>query len=145
MKENFELYKHILKDSDMSVYSLTKLLDYLKEKDNKIKTTIEDILKGYERYLKETKRYLKENGCDLEYDGMMAKTGASMGIKMEVRKDNSDASMADMLIKGVSMGAIDMEKKINDYKNQVGKQELKFANEFLSFQQDVITNLKKFL
>ena len=49
MDENFELYKHILKDTDMSVYSLTKLLEDLKEKDNKIKKTVEDILKGYER------------------------------------------------------------------------------------------------
>ena len=30
----------------------------------------------------------------------------------EVKKDNSDAAIADMLIKGVSMGSIEMEKKI---------------------------------
>ena len=145
MDENFELYKHILKDTDMSVYSLTKLLEDLKEKDNKIKKTVEDILKGYERYLEECKSYLEENDVDLEYDGMMAKTGARMGIKMEVKKDNSDSSIADMLIKGISMGSIDMEKKINDYKDEVGKDEIKFAKEFYSFQQDVITNLKKYL
>lgn len=145
MDENFELYKHILKDTDMSVYSLTKLLEDLKEKDNKIKKTVEDILKGYERYLEECKSYLEENDVDLEYDGMMAKTGARMGIKMEVKKDNSDSSIADMLIKGISMGSIDMEKKINDYKDEVGKGELKFAKDFYKFQQDVITNLKKFL
>lgn len=145
MDENFELYKHILKDTDMSVYSLTKLLEDLKEKDNKIKKTVEDILKGYERYLEECKSYLEENDIDLEYDGMMAKTGARMGIKMEVKKDNSDSSIADMLIKGISMGSIDMEKKINDYKDEVGKDELKFAKKFFAFQQDVITNLKKYL
>lgn len=145
MDENFELYKHILKDTDMSVYSLTKLLEDLKEKDNKIKKTVEDILKGYERYLEECKSYLEENDVDLEYDGMMAKTGARMGIKMEVKKDNSDSSIADMLIKGISMGSIDMEKKINDYKDEVGKDEMKFAKDFYKFQQDVITNLKKFL
>jgi hypothetical protein len=82
MDENFELYKHILKDTDMSVYSLTKLLEDLKDKDNKIKKTVEEILKGYERYLEKCKNYLEENSIDLEYDGMMAKTGARMGIKM---------------------------------------------------------------
>ena len=68
-----------------------------------------------------------------------------MGIKKEVNSDNSDSSIADMLIKGVSMGSIDMDKKINDYKEDVGKDELKFAKDFYKFQQDVITNLKKFL
>ena len=145
MNENLELYKHILKDADMSVYSLHKLLHDLKEKDNKIKSTVEDILKGYERYLEEAKEYLESNDADLEYDGMMAKAGARMGIKMEVKKDNSDSSIADMLIKGISMGSIDMEKKISDYKGEVDKEELKFAREFYSFQQDVITNLKKYL
>ena len=76
---------------------------------------------------------------------MMAKTGAKMGIKMEVKKDNSDSSIADMLIKGISMGSIDMEKKIKDYEGEVDKKELKFAKSFLSFQQDVVENLKKFL
>ena len=145
MNENLELYKHILKDTDMCVFSLTKLLDDLKDKDNKIKTTVEDILKGYERYLEKTKVYLQENDEDLEYDGMMAKAGARMGIKMEVKKDNSDSSIADMLIKGISMGTIDMEKKIHQYENSASKDEIKFAKEFLSFQQDVIENLKKFL
>ncbi len=145
MKEKYELYKHILKDSDMSVFSLEKLLDDLKDRDNKIKTTVEDILKGYERYLKKVQSALKKNKCDLEYDGMMAKAGARVGIKMEVKKDNSDSSIADMLIKGISMGTIDMEKKIHQYENEVGKDELKFAKEFLGFQQDVIDSLKKFL
>ena len=145
MNENLELYKHILKDSDMSVFSLTELLKDLKDKDNKIKKTVEDILKGYERYLKETQAYLKEHDCKLEYDGMMAKMGAGMGIKKEVIVDNSDSSIADMLIKGISMGSIDMEKKINDYKDEAGKDELKFAKDFYKFQEDVIDNLKKYL
>lgn len=145
MEENFELYKHILKDTDMSVFSLTKLLEGLKDKDNKIKKTVEDILKGYERYLEECKSYLEENDVDLEYDGMMAKTGAKMGIMKEVKDDNSDAAIADMLIKGVTMGSIDMEKKIKDYEGEADKKELKFAKKFLSFQQEVIEGLKKFL
>jgi len=145
MNENFELYKHILKDTDMSVFSLTKLLEGLKDKDNKIKKTVEDILKGYERYLEQCKTYLEEHDIDLEYDGMMAKAGAKMGIMKEVKDDNSDASIADMLIKGVTMGSIDMEKKIKDYEDSADKNELKFAKDFLSFQQEVIEGLKKFL
>ena len=143
--ENLELYKHIYQDSEMSIFSLTKLLEELKEKDNKITKDVEEILKGYERYFEEAKIYLENNGESLKEKGMMAKMGASMGIKKEVNSDNSDASIADMLIKGVSMGTVDMEKKINDYKDEVDKRELKFAKDFLEFQQDIITGLKKFL
>lgn len=143
MNEKLELYKHIYKDSEMAIFTLTKLLEELKEKDNKIKKTVEEILKGYERYFSEVKDVLGDyTKCE---NGKMAKMGASMGIKKEVKNDNSDSSMAEMLIQGVSMGTIDMEKKINDYKDIVDKKELKFAEDFLEFQQDTITGLKKYL
>lgn len=143
--ENVELYKHIYHDSEMSIFSLSKLLEELKEKDNKIKKVVEEILKGYDRYYDEVKEILKDGEEHLEKNGLMAKMGASMGIKQEVKSDNSDASIADMLIKGISMGTIDMEKKINNYKEEADKKELKFAQDFLEFQQDAITGLKKFL
>ena len=47
MNENSELVLHIYKDAEMSAYSLTRLLKDLKDKDNKIKKTLEDILKEY--------------------------------------------------------------------------------------------------
>ena len=37
MKESLELYKHIYQDSEMSCYTLNKLMNDIKEKDNKIK------------------------------------------------------------------------------------------------------------
>lgn len=143
MNEKLELYKHIYKDSEMGIYTLTKLLEELKEKDNKIKKDIEEILKGYERYFSKTKDLLGD--CTKDENGKMAKMGASMGIKKEVKNDNSDTSIAEMLIQGVSMGSIEMEKKISDYEKIVDKEELKFAKDFLKFQEDVITGLKKYL
>ena len=43
------------------------------------------------------------------------------------------------------MGSIDMEKKLEDYKKEVEKGDLKVAKEFLKFQQKAIDKLKKFL
>ncbi len=71
--------------------------------------------------------------------------GAKMGIKKEVKSDNSDAAIADMLIKGISMGSIDIEKRITNYKEVVNKKYLDFASEFLKFQQKTIEELKTFL
>lgn len=145
MDENIELIEHIYKDSSMAVYNLTKLLNDLKEKDNKIKSTIEDILKKYEEFVSKTKDELKNNGSPLEEEGTIAKMMSSMGIHKEVKKDNSDSSIADMLIKGISMGSIDMEKKIKDYDDEVNKDYLKIAKDFMKFQEKTIEDLKKFL
>ena len=43
------------------------------------------------------------------------------------------------------MGTLDMQKKIAEVGKKVEKKELKFANDFLEFQQDCVTGLKRFL
>ena len=145
MKEKNELLLHVYKDSDMSVTTLTELLEDLKEKDNKIKSVVEDLLKEYQSFLNRSKECLEKENIPLETEGIMTKMMANMGVSKEVKSDNSDASIADMLIKGISMGSIDMEKKIGDYKKGVEKKDLKVAKEFLKFQQKAIDKLKKFL
>lgn len=145
MDENLELLEYIYKDSDMSVITLEKLLQELNDKDNKIKKKTEEILKSYEDFLSRSKKLLNKFDSPLEENSYIAKMGAKMSIKKEVKSDNSDAAIADMLIKGISMGSIDIEKRITNYKEVVNKKYLDFASEFLKFQQKTIEELKAFL
>lgn len=145
MKENYELYEHVYQDAEMACYTLKKLMDDLRDKDNKIKGLIEEIFEEYQEWRDTSSENLKENGIDLKEKGMLDKMMASMGIKKEVLADNSDSSIADMLIQGVSMGSIDTEKKLNAYDNEVEKDQLKFVKDFLKFQEKAIDKLKKYL
>lgn len=145
MKENNELILHIYQDAEMASYTLTKLLEDLKERDNKIKKTLEDILQEYDKWKNNTKKYLKKNNCEISKNSIFDKMMANMGISKEVKNDNSDSAIADLLIKGVSMGTIDMEKKIKQYKNEVSSEDLSFANDFLNFQEKTIDILKTYL
>lgn len=145
MDENLELLEYIYQDAEMAVFSNTKLLDELNGKDNKIKPVVEDILKEYEKFLKDTKEEILKINAEPKSKGVMAKMGSSMGIKKEVIHDNSDSSIADMLIKGITMGTIDMQKKIDHYQDRVEKEIMKLAEDFLEFQQDCIDDLKDYL
>lgn len=75
----------------------------------------------------------------------MSKMMANVEIKKEVKNDNSDSSIASMLIQGISMGSLDMEEKINAYDKDVNKEQLNFAKKFLKFQEKAISDLKTFL
>lgn len=145
MDESLELIKYIYKDANMATITLEELIRDLEGKDNKIKPVVYDILEGYERYLEEAKEQLLANQKELEEENFMSKMGAEMGVKREVKEDNSDASIADMLIKGISMGSIDIEKKIGTYEECIDKEHLKLAKDFFKFQKDNIKALKKFL
>ena len=145
MNENKELALHIYQDAEMASYTLTKLLSDLKERDNKIKKYIEEILKEYEKWKSKTKKFLKRNDSEISDVSFFVKMMTKMGISKEVKSDNSDSAIADLLIKGISMGSIDMEKKIKQYKDEVSNNELELAREFLKFQEKTIDKLKDYL
>lgn len=145
MDKNQEFINAIYQDADMALDSLTMLINKLKNKDNKIKEVIEQCIKGYEKHLKVIKGYMKENNYEIASKPLINKMGAYMGINMEVMKDNSDSRMADMLIQGMTMGVLNTSKNINKYKNDVSKDIILIAKDFLKHQEESIEKLKKYL
>ena len=145
MDENVELLEYIYQNAEMGVFTLTKLLENLNGKENKIIKVAEKELKEFENFYKDSKKLLSKNGCSEKPNGTMTKMGASMGIKMETRKDNSDAAIAHMLIQGITMGTVDISTKIKNYKNVVDKTNLKLAEDYLKTLENQIEELKKYL
>ena len=60
MNANNELLEHIYKDAVMGINSMTDLSKVLKTKDNKIKGDVEDILKGYEKFVNLSEKEMKK-------------------------------------------------------------------------------------
>ncbi|MBR3198618.1 MAG: hypothetical protein IKG27_01230 [Bacilli bacterium] len=145
MNENIEMLEYIYKASNMGHSSTEDLLKELKDKDNKIRKLAENINKEYEKYEKESLKLLKKNKKEPKTAGAIADIMSKMNIKKEVITDNSDASIADMLIKGLTMGNIEIEKRIENFKNYIDKDILKIAKNFKKFGENYAEELKKFL
>ena len=145
MDENIEMLEYISKDCDMGIKSLTTLIRSISDKDNKITKVVEGILKGYENYLKKSKKIIKKNKYEVKENSTIATISSWIGVKMDVMKDNSDASIASMITKGLTMGVLNMEKNIKNYKGDIDSDIMKLAKEFLKFQQESIDFLKKYL
>ncbi len=145
MDETQELLTYLYQDADMALNSLTLLINKINKKDNKIKKVIEGLIKGYENYLVKVKDYMKQNNYDIQSKPLISKMGAYFGINMEVMKDNSDSRLADMLIQGLTMGVLNVTKKIDTYKGDAEKEVIGLAKEFKKFQQEGIEFLKKYL
>lgn len=145
MNENVEVICQIYKDCDASISSLTTLINDLNGKDNKIKETVHNIFEGYKRYLKTAEKMLASEKAEPEKMGLIPKMMAKMGVDKEVRKDNSDASIAGMLIQGIQMGELDIEKKLKQFEKNLDNKIVKFAKAFREFQEDNIEKLKSHL
>lgn len=145
MKEKNELLMHIYETCDMGVKSTTKLIDLLRDKDNKIKKLLEDELKEYEKYLVKSEKFLKKNKVEPEGIGMMAEMMSKMDMKMKVKNDNSDSNIAGILTEGFTMGIINMNKKIEAYRDDCDNSIIDLALDIVKFQEKEIKNLKSYL
>ncbi|MBR4619240.1 MAG: hypothetical protein IKO49_08050 [Bacilli bacterium] len=145
MDENIELLEIVYKNAEMGSFTINKLLKELEDKENKIKKLAKEELDIYEQYKDESEELIKKYDYDLEKNKLTSKIMSSMGISKEVKSDNSDSSIAHMLTEGITMGIVDMETKIDNYKDVVEKDILKLAKKFLKFQQEEIEKLKEYM
>lgn len=145
MNENKELLVLINENTKMGLASTKELLKLIKEKDNKIKKVLEDELKKYEELYKKCKTLMKKNKVQSEKSGLLKNLTATLAMKMEVNKDNSDSKLASILIRGFNMGNVDIEAKIKSYKKEASKDILSLAREILEFGENEIKLLKDFL
>ena len=145
MNRQCELIEKIYKDASMGRFSTQKLLENLKGKDNKIVGDVESIFEEYSSFEEKAKEELISQNKQPEEEGNMAKVMSSMGIFKEVLTDNSDAAIADLLIQGLSMGEIEIKKRVDSASDDINKDVLKLAKEFLKFQKKTQKDLKKYL
>lgn len=145
MNENIELLEYIYKNSEMGVFTINELLKNLEEKDNKIKGLAKEELDKYEEFKEKSEELIKKYDYDVKKNKLTSKIMSSMGINHEVNSDNSDSSIAHMLTEGITMGIVDMETKIKNYKDSAEKDIVKLAKDFLKFQQDELENLKEYM
>ena len=141
--ETNELINYVYENAKMGEESCDTLLKELDGKENKIIDAVEDILKDYKDFEIKAKNMLDED--EKMEPNMFARISASMGIKMKTKNDNSDANIADMLIQGLTMGELEISKKIENSKKSASKEACNLAVDFKKFQKNAMVKLKKFL
>lgn len=145
MNETNELLLYIYQNCKMGNDTLTTLINTINTKDNKIKKVLESEIKEFEKYIKDSEKLLKKNKVEIKEKGVMASIGSYMGIKMEMIKDNSDGRIADMLVKGMTMGIVDITKRLDSLGEEVDKEVRKLAEKLKEYEQSEIKVLKAYL
>ena len=144
-----ELILYLCKNVKMGLSSTTKIIKILKNKDNKIKKVLESYVKTYEHYLKMAKDLKQKYNVKATKNKFMQKLMANTMMEEEIKRDNSDSKIANILIRGFTMGEIDIEKRIKDFVNNLDKKEksdiLELAKELHAFNKNSIVELKDYL
>ncbi len=145
VNENNELLVLLHDNVKMGTTNTKKLLTLLKDKENKIKRILEEELQRYEYFYKEVKKLIKKEKIKIQHNKLFANITSSSAMKVEISKDNSDSKVASILIRGFTMGNIDIETKIKNYKKEASRESIKLAEEILKFGEQQIELLKNYL
>ena len=121
MSNQDELILYLCENVKMGLSSTTKLIKILKDKDNKIKKVLESYLKTYEHYLKKTKDLKQKYNVKTTKNKFMQKLMANTMMEEEIKRDNSDSKIANILIdKKEKSDILDLAKEIHAFnKNSI--------------------------
>ena len=142
MLQDVELLNHIHQNADMARDSLRHILE-LSHSDrfsDAIRTQIDGYTKAYET----SDRMLAERGSVGKDARPMSKTMANVTGRMESMMDPTDSRLAEMVIKGSTMGITKLTKQLHDYQSE--DQEVReFAENQIKREQSNIERMKPFL
>ena len=143
MNDTQKLLEFIYKNAEMG----RKTVDPIKnmtESEN-FKAALERMLGDYSEICANADRLLKQYGEE-EASGLniAEKMMTEVSLRMNTMKDRSVPHLADMLLKGASMGVTDISKKIAECKN-ADEKAVELANRLLKMNNDTIDEMKGFL
>ena len=103
------------------------------------------MLTDYDEICAEADLQLKNNGVS-EASGLNIgeKMMTEMSLRFSTMKDRSVPHLADMLLKGASMGVTDISKKLEECKG-ADEDSVRLAKRLLKMNNDTIDEMKEFL
>ncbi len=137
------LLEFICKNSEMGRKTLAPLSSMTSAE--KFRAQIDAILGKYAEIYSESEKVLRDNGFE-EASGLSVpeKIMTEMSLRMSTMKDRSVPHIADMILKGASMGVKDISEKISEY-SAADKKAVETAEKLLKLNSDTIDVMKGFL
>lgn len=144
MEKTPELLCYIYKNVKMGSDAILTLIP--KTEDEKMRDALTSQLNGYEKFASEAEKQLTPLGIKPKEEPMMKKMSAKMGISMNTLVDSTSSHIAEMMIQGSTMGITDMTKKVREFEgDNCPEQALQLGRDLISFEQNNIEKMKKFL
>lgn len=142
MNGNVELLNYIYQNSEMGQDTLKQLIGMVK--DNVFKENLEAQLNEYREIFNISDSKLKEVNKEAKGINVLTKVSTYITINFNTLIDKTPSHISDMLIRGSTMGIVDITKNLKKY-NDADKEIVDLGNRLLQFEQINIEELKRFL
>jgi hypothetical protein len=132
----------VYKNAHIALQSISDILPDTDDLD--LKKEFQEEYEGYEKLIGEISSYMVENGIEPVDINFMKKAMLWTSIKMKTLVDNSRNQLADMMVKGTSMGINELTAMKNESKN-LDEGVLNLVEKLLALEENYEKRLRKFL
>ena len=132
----------VMSNAAMAARSIKVTLKYVKDKSFK------DLLTGqaakYDEFINRVRQTAALNGAEIKEPGGVSRFFVETSIKLKLMRDAGNARIAEMMIKGTTMGVIDLARLLK--RSPLADDCcLDLAKELLRFEEDKLHALKYYL
>lgn len=142
MNENVEMLNYIYQNSNMGKEAVEQILK--EGEDIEFREVLKEQLNDYTNIVNSALELLYKEGKKAKDIDAMSKIASYIGIKMGTLKNDSSSHLAEMMIKGSTMGITDITKHLNRYDN-IDNEVKYLANKLLKLEEENIESLKPYL
>ena len=142
MDQTQQLLQCVVENSRMGLDAIEQLLG--KTNDQNFRNELMYQQEQYQALRRDAEQQLSMTGVKPEPKGMTARAGMWMGMQMSTITDRTNPHLADLIIRGATMGVIELTKARNEFDNASAEAQ-GIASNFISQQQDTIERMKSFL
>ncbi len=142
-ENNLKILKEIHKATKMGMDSISFVAEKLY--DNKLKDNLSFQYTQYGQVMDRVNKLYENYGEIPEDKNVMNTIMGWTGVQMNTLSDKSPSHIAEMMIEGTTMGIIEGRKLMNNEATQASKDVRDLLNNFVTFQENNVEQLKKFL
>lgn len=126
----------------MGVTSIDDVLTHVKEE--KMKNILKDAKQEHEKLRSELETMLSEYGDEGKDPNPLAKSMSWMKTNVKLGIENSDRTVADLIIEGCDMGIKSLSRYLNEYK-AAEERAKNIAKELIKIEETLSKNMRPFL
>ena len=143
MSEKTELLNFIYKNANMGETAMPMVIGMVTRPD--LRVVLSSCLMEYCAIGGAAKETLHRYGHCQEKAGTIKKTMMTTVLHLNALLSPPPRHIAEMMIRGSTMGAIQMSKRINAYRYTAGTEALMMAKRLLKAEEDTVERMKVFL
>ena len=142
MNANVEMLNYIHQNSQMGQDTLSKLKKI--NKDLEFQQVLDTQFNEYKQIFDATEQKINALGQEAKNISPYAKASSYLSLNLSTLMDKTPSHISEMLIRGSTMGVIDITKNLKEYKDAT-PDVLNLGQQLLTFEQQNIEECKRFL